>query len=232
MLLTLRPAAAVVEDVSWISATYPGRVVLGIAAGNAPEEHALSESAEPPVDCFVRRLGTLSACLVRPDPEQPVTRDPAVSESAGQVPVVSAARSRTAVRRAARLGLGILHSPTSSPERLASLAEDYLAAGGQGRRVLIAGAWVGPSAPAGSDRAATWTVHGKAERVAEAISELIGACQADAVNLRLRMAGAGLNETNDQIEEFSADVLPAVRASLGHLAASHAPSPAPADGTE
>lgn len=229
MLLTLRSAATVVEDAAWIAALYTGRLVLGVAAGNDPAEFALGESPDGVVDCFVRRLATLSGCLVGRDAGQPVTKDPAVAETAGHIPIVSAARSRTAVRRAARLGLGILHSPVSSPERLAAFTDEYLAAGGRGPRVLIAPAWLDdPAAPGASappqDHASAWTLRGNANQIADALRELVAACRADAVNVRLHEATAGVAETNTQIEMFGAEVLPDVRSLLRDQSTSAAPA--------
>ena len=59
------------------------------------------------------------------------------------VPVLSAAMGFTAVRRAARLGAGLLFDSLSTPERCRELIDDYRAAGGTGPCVLIRRAWVG-----------------------------------------------------------------------------------------
>ena len=59
------------------------------------------------------------------------------------VPVLSAAMGFTAVRRAARLGAGLLFDSLSTPERCRELIDDYHAHGGTGSCVLIRRAWLG-----------------------------------------------------------------------------------------
>src|SRR5438105_8840069 len=38
LLLPLRPAAMVAEEVAWLAARFPGRVGLGVASGSLPED--------------------------------------------------------------------------------------------------------------------------------------------------------------------------------------------------
>ena len=59
------------------------------------------------------------------------------------VPVVSAAMGFTAVRRAARLGAGLLFDSLSTPERCRELVDAYREAGGSAPCMLIRRAWVG-----------------------------------------------------------------------------------------
>src|SRR5204863_6960688 len=59
------------------------------------------------------------------------------------VPVVSAALTRTAARRAARCGAGIIGSSLLGVEQEAELSAAYVAAGGGGPRVLIRHVWLG-----------------------------------------------------------------------------------------
>ena len=60
------------------------------------------------------------------------------------VPVVSAAMGKTAVRRAAAAGAGLLFDSLSTPERIRGLVDTYRASGGTGACILIRRAWIGP----------------------------------------------------------------------------------------
>src|SRR5204863_2369849 len=59
------------------------------------------------------------------------------------IPVLSAAVSPTACRRAARLGAGILLEGMSTTERLAELCRSFDEAGGTESKVLIRRVWLG-----------------------------------------------------------------------------------------
>ncbi len=59
------------------------------------------------------------------------------------VPILSAAMSVPAVRRAAHLGVGLLFDSLSTPERIRTLSDAYRDAGGNRPCVLVRRAWVG-----------------------------------------------------------------------------------------
>ncbi len=144
LLLPLRPPALVAEEIAWLAARFPGRVGLGVASGALPADF---EVMHVPMDALAARFtagfeelaGILdnSAAGVLAD-------DPAIRELRDHpVPVLSAAMGVTAVRRAARLGAGLLFDSLSTPERCRELIDAYHEAGGSAPCVLIRRAWVG-----------------------------------------------------------------------------------------
>ncbi len=64
LLLTLRPAALVIEETAWLAARHPGRVGLGVAAGALPGDFEIMET---PMDGltprFTRALTTVARVL-------------------------------------------------------------------------------------------------------------------------------------------------------------------------
>jgi len=221
MLLTLRAAALVAEDLAWIAASAPGRVAAGFAAGNRADEHALNGIHDNVAAVFGAGLGAIAEALSA-DGQGPLDADPAVAAAKGEIPLVSAARSRTAVERAARLGFGLLYSPVSSAEQVARFTALYREAGGAGPRVLIRSVWVdphgGPSADEQAARARAvadmpggdWISAGPAAAVTESLADLIQTMDATDVNLRIPMAGVSPELILDQIARLGAGVVPGI----------------------
>src|SRR5260370_41680746 len=116
LLLTLRPSALVAEEVAWLSARFPGRVGVGVAAGALPADfEVMGLTMEHLTDRFTAGLETLVGMLHGADPGG-LGGDPAGAACAqAPVPIVSAAMGLTAVRRAARLGIGLLFDSLSTP---------------------------------------------------------------------------------------------------------------------
>lgn len=108
LILPLRSEALVAEEVAWLAALHPGRVGLGIASGYLESDFALTGGDfDGRVPRFVEQMPAI-ARLLRGD-AGPLAGDPALAELAHQpVPLVAAASSRTAARRAAEHGLGVL----------------------------------------------------------------------------------------------------------------------------
>lgn len=209
MLLTLRPPAVVAEDIAWLAARYGGRVAVGFAAGNRPEEHALHEATALGVtDLFARGLRVVAEALgTYGDPRASLVRgDPAVDGFRGRIPMVSAGRSRAAVRRAAAYGLGMLYSPLSSPAEMHRLTEEYAAVGGTGRRVLIYSVCVSPDGTVPDDlgRRAAWSAAGGVAEVVDRLVAVIRESGADALNLRFIERSAGPDSTREQIATLGA----------------------------
>ncbi len=122
LLLPLRSAALVAEEVAWLQARHPGRVGLGVAAGALPldfETAGVSQSEA--VDRFKVELPRLVAML-RGEELGDLDGDPALLACrTAPVPVLSAAVSVAAAVRAAQCGGGILMEGMSPPERLVGL---------------------------------------------------------------------------------------------------------------
>jgi alkanesulfonate monooxygenase SsuD/methylene tetrahydromethanopterin reductase-like flavin-dependent oxidoreductase (luciferase family) len=229
LLLPLRPTALVAEEVAWLSARHPGRVGLGVAAGALPLDFevmglSLSDSAgvfasELPrlVDMLrgldLGQLGgdqALRACSVRP------------------VPVLSAAVSTAAARRAARCGAGILMEGMSPVERLARLTAEFDAGGGTGSKVLIRRVWLGalPSELVGAQRRRydsyagdgpgfrddqTVCTEGPADMV-DRLFDQAARAGADALNLRVHLPGMSADSVRGQIARIGTEVVEPLKA--------------------
>jgi alkanesulfonate monooxygenase SsuD/methylene tetrahydromethanopterin reductase-like flavin-dependent oxidoreductase (luciferase family) len=227
VLLPLRPAALVVEELAWLAAAYPGRVGLGVAAGALPLDFevmglALADAGSR----FKTELGRVVAML-RGEDLGALAGDPALRRAADHpVPVLSAAVSPVAARRAAVVGAGILLDSMTALPRQRALCDGYAAAGGMAPRVAIRRVWLGPppEAALAAQRAlyesyspATAQQHwadantivddepvALAERVAASLTE----AGADAVNLRVHMNGVPAAVIREQIERIGTEVLP------------------------
>ncbi len=163
LLLPLRPAALVVEELAWLAVRFPGRVGAGVAAGSRVEDFiALGLTKEDLTARFTAGFALLATLLdpgarpattigendhLAPDPDASalLAADPAVARCRHRpVPIVSAAMSRAAVERAAALGAGILLDSLSSLDRARALVDAYHHAGGRGPTILIRRMWIGP----------------------------------------------------------------------------------------
>jgi alkanesulfonate monooxygenase SsuD/methylene tetrahydromethanopterin reductase-like flavin-dependent oxidoreductase (luciferase family) len=232
LLLPLRPAALVAEEIAWLAARFPGRVGLGVAAGALPTDFAVMGVA-------MRDLATTFAAslervvgLLRGTVED-LDGDPAIAAVHAQpIPVISAAMGLTAVRRAAQLGVGVLFDSMSTPQRCRLLVDAYHDAGGTSPCVLIRRAWLGD--PPRGRLAAQLDVYrsytpasaqakwGADEVVAshdpaEVVAGLAAACEAagaDALNLRVHVPGVDPAEARHQIEALGDEVVGPLRARL------------------
>lgn len=222
LLLPLRPAAMVVEETAWLAARFPGRVGLGVAAGSLVDDFEIMGLAKPEaVAHFAQDLALVASALSGLDLGA-LAGDRAVQACIGfPVPVVSAAMSPAAVRRAAGLGVGILLDSLSDEPRARDLVDAYRQAGGAGPVVLIRRAWVGAPPTERQDRqveryrgyAASaaqdhWrgdqVASGDPETVAERLLRVKTEVGADCLNVRFHVPGITPGEVRDQIEAFAA----------------------------
>ncbi len=134
-----------VEELAWLAAAHPGRVGLGVAAGALPldfEVMGLELADAGPR--FKAELGRVVAMLRGVDLGA-LAGDPALRRCAGEpVPVLSAAVSPVAARRAASVGAGILLDSMTALTRQRALCDAYAEAGGTAPRVAIRRVWLGP----------------------------------------------------------------------------------------
>ncbi len=233
LLLSLRPPALVAEEAAWLAVRFPGRVGVGVAAGALKEDF---EIMDLPMDDRAARfsngleqlVGVLNGGDLRG-----LAGDPAIKACAEHpVPVVSAAMSLTAVRRATRHGVGILFDSLSTPERCRELSDAYRAAGGTGPCILIRRAWVGEPPREGVARqldvyrryapVASQT-HWQGEQlvastsagdVAAGLADAARRAGADAVNIRIHVSGVTPEAAREQIARLGDDVIPALREEL------------------
>jgi alkanesulfonate monooxygenase SsuD/methylene tetrahydromethanopterin reductase-like flavin-dependent oxidoreductase (luciferase family) len=233
LLLPLRPAGLVAEEVAWLSALYPDRVALGVAAGSLPQDFEIAEV--PLDDGLARRFSdglTLLASALRGEAAAgALGDDPAIQRCLDHpVPLLSAAMSHTAARRAAANGCGVLTDSVSSIGRLREVAGTYFDSGGTGPLVTTRWVWVGEP-PEGTvakqmelyrsyakqqhqedfNDDALATIFGRADDVAERLCELAAATRSTALNLRVHVGGISPAAAIEQIGALGAEVLPLVR---------------------
>jgi len=233
LLLTLRPPALVAEEAAWLAARFPGRVGIGVAAGALQDDFDLMGLAmDDRAARFAKGLVELVGVLGGSDPRG-LAGDPAIKACAEDpVPVVSAAMSLTAVRRAARHGVGILFDSLSTPERCRELSDAYRAAGGNGPCILIRRAWVGeppregvarqldvyrsyaPDASQTHWRGEQLVASTVAGEVAVSLADAARRAGADAVNVRIHVAGVTPEAAREQIARLGDQVIPALREEL------------------
>jgi len=100
LLLPLRPAALVAEEIAWLDARHPGRVGLGVASGSLPQDF---DAMHVPIDDMAQRFTVAFEELVGIlDGRAPgvLLGDPAVARlHEHPIPVLSAAMGLTAARR-------------------------------------------------------------------------------------------------------------------------------------
>jgi alkanesulfonate monooxygenase SsuD/methylene tetrahydromethanopterin reductase-like flavin-dependent oxidoreductase (luciferase family) len=230
LLLPLRPATIVAEEAAWLAARFPGRVGLGVAAGGLP---AVVELVDMSMDDLAKRFTAgleRVATLLR---GEDMTNDPAFAACAtSPVPLVSAVNSDTSVRRAARVGAGIIIDSLTAPERCKEIVDRYRDAGGTGAAILIRRAWVG-EAPRGefdkqmdvyrsyaaSSAMKKWGEDElvnvtSADDVAATLLDALQTTGADALNIRVTVPGVAPEAVRAQITVIGDEVLPIVRREL------------------
>jgi alkanesulfonate monooxygenase SsuD/methylene tetrahydromethanopterin reductase-like flavin-dependent oxidoreductase (luciferase family) len=230
LLLSLRPAALVAEEIAWLAARFPGRVGLGVASGALPADFEVMGLTMTGLAArFAAGLEEVAGMLDGSDPRG-LADDPAIKACVEQpVPVVSAAMGFTAVRRAARLGVGILLDSLSTPERCRELTDAYRAAGGAGPCVLIRRAWLGePPRARVDDQVDVYRSYSPtsaqshwggdeligssdARAVATGVADAAKRAGADAVNLRVHVPGVAPADARNQIERLGDDVVGLLR---------------------
>ncbi len=229
LVLPLRPVGQLAEEVAWLAARHPGRVGLGVAAGALPLDfEAMGVPFAEAVPLFKERLPRIVQMLQGRDLGQ-LEHDPALEQcTETPIPVLSAASSRTAARRAAACGAGILTEGMSAVPQLKRICDVYDASGGGQPKVIVRRVWLGPPREAliRRQRAVYNTYAGNRRRFAEdqtvaaddgdemveRLAAVWRSTGADAVNLRVHLPGMAAVEVRRQIEVLAERVLPSLRA--------------------
>ena len=228
LLLGLRHAVLVAEDLCWTAARHPGRVALAVASGYAASDLELV-GLDPArrTERFRQQQALLMDVL---GGRHAVSADAAIATwAAAPGPVLSATNSLTAVRLAAALGMGVVYPGGEHPDRLGTLTASYREAGGTGPVVWIRGFWIGrpPETAAASALAATYRdrspagtrqtkgfhspmLSGSPSEILELARDHVQRAGVDAVNARLHVAGAPVGLVAEQIDRFGRDVRPAL----------------------
>lgn len=235
LLLPLRHWSHVAEDLAWTAARFPGRVGAGFACGGLARDFELAELPfEEHLDRFKEALPRVVRA-VRGGADAPLAEDAALQACRqAPLPLSSAAQSPAAVRRAAKLGLGVLYDSLQTVERTRRLSDAYLEAGGEETRIAIRRVWLG-EAPRSHEREQMDFYRGYARRETQkhwgAGEELIAAATGaelaerlaafchvggcNGLNLRLHLTGLEPQQIRDQLEALGEDVLPALKRELG-----------------
>jgi alkanesulfonate monooxygenase SsuD/methylene tetrahydromethanopterin reductase-like flavin-dependent oxidoreductase (luciferase family) len=228
VLLPLRPTVQLAEEVAWLAARHPGRVGLGVAAGALPLDfEAMEIPLDQAVPLFKTRLPRIVGLLSGRDLGG-LAGDRALQACVSSpVPVLSAAASTAAARRAARCGAGLLTEGMSGVDRLRSICDAYDDTGGTGPKVVIRRVWIGePDAglvagqqavyrsysggrPFGEDQTVAAT---DPAELAERLDAVGRAAGADALNLRIHLPGITAGQVRHQIAVLAEEVLPRLRA--------------------
>jgi alkanesulfonate monooxygenase SsuD/methylene tetrahydromethanopterin reductase-like flavin-dependent oxidoreductase (luciferase family) len=222
LLLTLRPPALVAEEMAWLAARFPGRVGLGMAAGSLPEDFSIMGLTKDGLsDRFAVGLAVVAGMLSGRDPGS-LAQDPAIRQCATHpIPVVSAAMSPAAVRRAAGAGAGLIFESLSAPDRCRELVGIYTDAGGTAPIVMIRRVWVG-TPPIVRQAAQLDVYRGYAEpsaqvhwkgdqmlhgdtasSVAEQVLAVAEEAGVGALNLRVHVPGLSPSEIHEQISQLA-----------------------------
>jgi alkanesulfonate monooxygenase SsuD/methylene tetrahydromethanopterin reductase-like flavin-dependent oxidoreductase (luciferase family) len=231
MLPLLRPPRLVVEELAWLAARHPRRVGAGFAAGSIAADFSLAGTDQRDLTArFAATLAELGALLGGDVPDD-LCADPAIAALRhAPIPVVSAASSHTACRRAAALGVGVLLESAVSPAEITRLVASYRSSGGTGPVVLVRRVWIGDDPPVELERKrddlvrstvpvynrASWMppeqmiLHGDHAAVVEALRALVEETGVTALNLRVHVPGLSADATLAQVR-LVAEVLDPLR---------------------
>lgn len=234
LLLPMKPYALVAEDLAWLEAAYPGRVGAGFAAGALPVDFELAEVPfDEVIPRFKEALPRVVAAL-RGEDDTPLATDRAIARTATEpLPMVVAAQSPAAVRRAARLGLGVLYDSLQPAELSAKLNDVYTEAGGTGARIAIRRVWIGE--PPTEEMAAQMAHYRSyapdaakknwegdqlisaptAAEAAERLVEVLDASRCDTVNVRIHINGLTPEQVDDQLGRHRGEFVDILRQRLG-----------------
>ena len=226
LLLPLRPTAVVAEEVAWLASRHHGRVGLGVAAGARDVDYGVAGiGAADAVERFKAELPRLVAMLGGEDLGA-LAGDPALAACQQHpVPVLSAAMSVTAARRAARSGAGLLLDGMSAPGRISAVTAAYRAAGGTRPAVLVRRVWIGSlrrhlveaqravyddmaGARFGDDQT---VAAAEPSEVVERLRAVQAEAGTDALNLRVHLPGLTPQDVRGQLERLAASVVPALK---------------------
>jgi alkanesulfonate monooxygenase SsuD/methylene tetrahydromethanopterin reductase-like flavin-dependent oxidoreductase (luciferase family) len=238
IILPLRSPVAIVEEAAWLDAAYPGRVVVGFAAGYVEADFtAFGVPFDTRFPLFRKMFAEVAAGLHGESGVEMLRRDPAVAAAVGRIGFAMSTSGKQNARLAARLGAAIV--PTQLTEAgYRELFSEYKAAGGAGARVVQK--WVHLGDPPTSSMEALnqgyrdapgdhswWTSASRIvpmddrdpARMADRILAWVRASDASALAIRFQIGPLPAEAVRGQIERFGAEVLPALRQGLREIAA-------------
>ena len=235
VLLPLRPVAMLAEEVAWLNARFPGRVGIGVGSGSLPLDfEAMDIDQSTAVDVFKRDLPRLVEMLSGRELGV-INGDRALRELTTQpIPVISTAMSPAAVRRSAAAGAGVIYDGGSNPDRLRTLSDAYVEAGGTAPRILIRRVWLGPPPKEAFEaqfevyqsysttealthwRDNGWICGDDGASLAQELADALRTTNTSCINLRIHAPGIAAEAAREQIAVLGAEVLPRLRAELAN----------------
>lgn len=231
ILLPMLPYAILAEYIAWLNAAYPGRVGAGFGMGAFPVDFELAEVPFDEIrDRFKAALPKIVAALRGEDPT-PLGQDRALRACKDNpIPMVVAAQSPAAVRRAAGLNIGVLYDSIQPNEHSKRLSDIYTDSGGTAAKILIRRVWIGDLPESeikaqmdafmavAPDRAKkNWTgdsqmVHGaNGVEAAEAMAQTMIESGTDTANVRIYVKGLSPEQVRSQIERHGEEFVPRFR---------------------
>jgi alkanesulfonate monooxygenase SsuD/methylene tetrahydromethanopterin reductase-like flavin-dependent oxidoreductase (luciferase family) len=233
VIATLRPAALIAEETAWLAARHPERVGVGLAAGALEQDFAvMGLDMRDLTERFTRALERVAE-LLRGEATDALLSDPAIARCRDHpIPVVSAAASATAARRAAGVGAGIILDSLATVARCRALAAAYRTAGGVGPVVLVRRVWIGDPPRASFDdqvqvyrgyaapgASTTWgadelLTDADGDALAIRVAQTMADVGADACNVRIHVPGVDPAAARSQIARLGLEVVPRVREAL------------------
>ena len=231
LLLPMQPYALIAEQLAWLSAAYPGRVGAGFAAGALPVDFELALVPFAEINDRFKVALPLIAAALRGVDNSPLGRDRAILRGLEHpMPMVVAAQSKPAVRRAAALGAGVIYDSLQTNEVSKRLSDTYDEAGGAQAKILIRRVWIGDPptaqidaqmahyrsyAPAqaivnwGNDEQLVQADNGVA--AAEKLALVLRDSNCNALNVRVHLKGLTAQQIRNQIELHRREFLPRLR---------------------
>ena len=235
LLLPLYHPSHVAELLAWMAARFPGRVGAGFAIGGLAQDFEMADlEFDQALTRFKEFLPRVAEAL-RGEGRGPLGQDPAIVACAeNPVPIVTAAQSPGAVRRAAGVSAGVLYDSLQTVDRVQKISKAYHEAGGQRARIAIRRVWIGPPPTdaveaqmdfyrgyASKDAQTHWgegqeLVQGEDGReVAERLAAFARDAEVDAFNLRVHVKGLSPNVVEEQIRRLGEETLPLLRTLIG-----------------
>ena len=229
VLLPLRTAGIVLQDLAWLAARHPGRVGAAFASGYVEQDFVASNVPFAGRNARFRESLDIIARELR-DPSDVFVGDAVVRAAAeSALPLMVAAKGPRAVDRAAELGMGIT-VPLTEPTQIAEVHDAYLAAGGTGVRMLMRWVWLGvlPEAAVrrwseehkysiddGAPRRAGSSLRvasaAEPQDVAELLAAEMAASHSTALSVRIHLPDVPPAEVDEQIAGIGTEVLPRLR---------------------
>jgi alkanesulfonate monooxygenase SsuD/methylene tetrahydromethanopterin reductase-like flavin-dependent oxidoreductase (luciferase family) len=230
-LLLLRPLALQIEELAWLQARRPGRVGAGFAAGAIAADFELSGTDMHDLTSRFRDALQRVTTVLHGLSSDFLTGDSAVAALAeNPIPVVSAASSSVACRRAGEVGCGVVLESHHGEAYVRRFVDAYRSAGGNGPCVLNRRVWVGEaprelqaaqvalykSTVPSYDRRG-WLppeqmiLSGAPSDIAGQLNDILLHTGATAVTLRVHVNGVEPALVHEQVSAVGEQVLPALR---------------------